>query len=96
MRKKHFRRKDILNKDTVKYGKVFLTTAQVEKLKANYGEDLIKYAIQLLNEKIISNPHDKKLCNAKNHYQYFRSDGKIINFALEMFNNVKSYGHIWY
>ena len=96
MKKKHFRRKDLNNKNILNFGKVLLTKPQADKLVATYGEDLAKFAIQLLNEKIISNPQDKKLYNAKNHYQYFRKDSKIINYALEMLNNTKSYGPIWY
>ncbi len=96
MKKRYFRRKDLNNKNILKFGKVLLTKTQADKLVTVYGEDLTKFAIQLLNEKITSNPQDKKLCNAKNHYQYFRKDSKIINFALEMLNNTKSYGPLWY
>ncbi len=96
MKKKYYRRKDILKQDIKKFGKVLLTQKQYEKLIAIYGEDLTNFAIRLLDEKISTNKNDKKLCYAKNHYQYFRRDSKIINFALEMLNSTKNYGPIQY
>ena len=96
MKKKYYRRKNILKEDIKNFGRVLLTQKQYEKLVESYGEDLSKFAIQLLNEKILANKNDTNLYNAKNHYQYFRKDGKIINFAMEMLNNTIKYGPIWY
>ena len=96
MRKKFFRRKKITKEDTVKIDNVLLTKYQLETLYENYGEDLTNFAIKLLNEKIKSNGNDKNLVFAANHYQYFRKDGKIINFALEIMNNIGGYGRIYY
>ena len=91
-RKRHFLRSNEVNK----FGKVLLTEFQFQKLIENYGEDLVLFAIKLLNDKIICNRTNKNLVNAKCHYQYFRKDGKIINFALENMNCVGSCGKILY
>lgn len=96
MRKKFYRRKDILKQEIKKFGNVLLTEKQYKKLIETYGEDLTTFAIQLLNEKILTNKYDRNLYYAKNHYQYFRKDSKIINFALEMLNNATNYGPIKY
>ncbi len=96
MKKRFARRKTISKKDIVKHDKVLLTNEQFNKLIDNFGEDLTMFAIKLLNDKIKSNLTDRKLRKAKNHYQYFRSDGKIINFALEVMNSSKKYGYILY
>ena len=91
MKKKYARRKSICVEDCVQLGQVFLTKVQISKLQELYGEDLFAFAVMLLNDKIRQNPHNSKLSNSKNHYQFFRSDGKIINFALEMLNNSSVY-----
>ncbi len=96
MRKKYARRKEISHKDIEKFGRVLLTKEQYNKLVENFGEDLVTFAIKLLDDKIKANNTDKKLCNAKNHYQYFRSDSKIISFALEVMNSSEKYGCIFY
>ena len=94
MRKKYARRKEIQQEDVEKYGEVLLTGEQFNRLVENFGEDLTKFAIQLLNDKLRGG--DKALRKAKNHYQYFRADGKIINFALEVMNSSEKYGYIFY
>ena len=96
MKKKHARRKPICREDNIEFGLVLLTQNQYEKLVANFGEDLTKFAISLLNDKIKYNPQDKRLVNAVNHYQYFRKDGKLICFALEVMNISDIYGPLRY
>lgn len=96
MRKKFSRRKKISEPDKLQIGQVLLTKYQLNKLYENYGEDLTNFAIRLLNEKINSNRNDKSLILATNHYQYFRKDGKIINFALEIMNNLGECGRVLY
>lgn len=96
MRKKISKRKLIIEQEPRKYGQVLLTEKQYNTLIKNYGEDLTVFAIQLLNEKISANRFNKQLVNSTNHYQHFRKDGKIINYALEIMNNVGASGTVFY
>ncbi len=96
MRKKYARRKKVSLKDIKSYGNVRLTDEQLNKLINNYGEDLTMFAIRLLDDKIKSEPLNSRMKKAKTHYQYFRNDGKIILFALEVMNSSEKYGHIFY
>lgn len=96
MKKKHLRRKIPIPEDNIKFGKVLLTENQYKKLVENFGEDLTNFAIMLLNDKIRYNPQDKRLTDAINHYQYFRRDGKLLNFALEVMNTSERYGPLSY
>lgn len=96
MKKKHLRRKIPLPEDNIKFGNVLLTENQHKKLVENLGEDLTNFAIMLLNDKIKYNSQDKRLVNATNHYQYFRRDGKLVSFALEVMNTSDIYGPLAY
>lgn len=96
MRKKHIRKQKIKPQDIKNYGLVLLTQEQFDRLIENFGEDLTMFAVKLLNDKIKVDRSDGKLRKAKNHYQYFRSDSKIILFALEVMNSSQKYGHIYF
>ena len=96
MKKKHLRRKIPTPEDNIRFGNVLLTANQHNKLVENFGEDLTNFAIMLLNDKIKYNSHDKRLVNSTNHYQYFRRDGKLISFALEVMNTSDYYGPLSY
>ena len=96
MTKKSARRKSITAKDSKEYGQVLLTDKQYNTLINTYGEDLTLLAIRLLNDKINSNRFNKKLIKAKNHYQYFRRDGRILNFALDILNTAGACGTVHY
>ena len=96
MRRNFAKCKPIFTQYTKKYGQVLLTDNQYNTLIENYGEDLTKFMIHLLNDKITANRFNKRLVSATNHYQYFRRDGKILNFALEIMNNAEASGAIYY
>ncbi len=90
------RRKERFPYEIKKFGEVRLTEAQFLKLVERYGEDLTSFAIKLLDDKIKYKKNSSKYKNVITHYQHFRSDGELINFALEMMNSSEKYGCILY
>ncbi len=95
--KNEFTRRNKISLNEVKnFGNVRLTEAQFLRLIDTYGEDLALFAIKLLDEKIKFNKNVSKYKKAVTHYQHFRSDGKLINFALEVMNSSEKYGCILY
>ena len=96
MKKELTRRKEISPNEIKRFGEVRLTETQFLRLVDRYGEDLTLFAIKLLDDKIKYKKNSSKYKKAITHYQHFRSDGELINFALEMMNSSEKYGCILY
>jgi len=62
---------------------VILTFSQYEKLLNKYGKIVFEKAIELLENWLSSSPSAQKY-RGKNNYGHFRSDGWVINSALNI------------